>query len=75
MIGRIGGDEFIVLIPGLRSREGAAARGQALLSTLQAPIRTYASSCPAVAPMIANATGNCSLGACHGENAKVSLAP
>lgn len=39
MIGRIGGDEFIVLIPGLRSREGAAARGQALLSTLQAPIR------------------------------------
>ncbi len=39
MIGRIGGDEFIVLLPGLRSREGAAARGQALLNTLQAPIR------------------------------------
>ncbi len=39
MIGRIGGDEFIVLIPGLRTREAAAARGQALLSTLQAPIR------------------------------------
>ena len=38
-MGRIGGDEFIVLIPGLRTREGAAARGQALLSTLHAPIR------------------------------------
>lgn len=39
MIARIGGDEFIVLIPDLQSRESAAARGQALLNTLQAPIR------------------------------------
>jgi diguanylate cyclase (GGDEF)-like protein len=38
MIGRIGGDEFIVLIPRLRGREEASSRGQALLDTLQTPI-------------------------------------
>jgi diguanylate cyclase (GGDEF)-like protein len=37
-IARIGGDEFIVLVPGLPDRGEAEARGWELLSTLQAPI-------------------------------------
>ena len=38
-IARIGGDEFIVLIPGLRERYEAEARGWDLLTTLEVPIR------------------------------------
>jgi diguanylate cyclase (GGDEF)-like protein len=38
-IGRIGGDEFIVLIPGLVERFEAETRGWDLLRTLEAPIR------------------------------------
>ncbi len=38
-IARIGGDEFIVLIPGLRERYEAEARGWELLTTLEAPIQ------------------------------------
>ena len=38
-IGRIGGDEFIVLIPGLVERLEAEARGWELLLTLEAPIQ------------------------------------
>jgi diguanylate cyclase (GGDEF)-like protein len=38
-IARIGGDEFTVLIPGLRDKEEAERRGWDLLRTLEAPIR------------------------------------
>jgi diguanylate cyclase (GGDEF)-like protein len=38
-IARIGGDEFTVLIPGLRKREEAEKRGWELLKALEAPIR------------------------------------
>jgi diguanylate cyclase (GGDEF)-like protein len=38
-IARIGGDEFTVLIPGLRNRKDAEQRGWELLHALEAPIR------------------------------------
>ena len=38
-IARIGGDEFIVLIPGLRERYEAERRGWDLLNTLEAPLQ------------------------------------
>lgn len=37
------------------------------------PVRTYASGCPDSIPMEASTTGNCNLGACHGEDNKIYL--
>jgi diguanylate cyclase (GGDEF)-like protein len=38
-IGRLGGDEFIVLLPNIRSAEDAAAAAARLIADLQAPMR------------------------------------
>jgi hypothetical protein len=40
---------------------------------LAPPIRTYASACPDSIPMIDATHGNCNVGACHGEEAKIYL--
>jgi hypothetical protein len=42
---------------------------------LRNPLRTYASGCPDSIPMVANATGNCNAGACHGEDNKIYVRP
>ena len=39
-LARQGGDEFIVLLPGIAGREAAEARARALLDLLEAPFRT-----------------------------------